>query len=190
MQADRCVCAALCAPGSVEAEVGRLQARIFEQYGLASAQALPPLVPLGFIEDELAPNPGRRGGARALLDGVQRSVRAPWQMSGGSLEWHEGYLFLTLDTGQAWTQARESLRALAHMAEPGFFPAAEGFFLGCGDAPVEQRSSMRLETPRISTSSATITLLRLSAPSGAAEFWREVYWEILEERPLRGRRET
>jgi hypothetical protein len=169
-----------------------MQARLFAEYGLASGQALPPVVPIGFVEDDFFSDTTGRGEskARALLERVEKSVRAPWRARAGALIWREGFLFLGIDSGAAWTQAREALRGAAPLAEPGLFPAAEGFFLGCGEANDVQRASIRLEVPRLSFSSATITLLRIASPAGAREFWREVYWESLGERPLRGRRGT
>jgi hypothetical protein len=169
-----------------------MQARVFREHGIASAHALPPFVPIGFIEDDFPPAPSGRGGpkAQALLAAIEKSVTAPWRVSVGSLQWIDGFLFLTLDSGGLWTQAREALLGAAALAEPGFFPAAEGFFFGCGDATESQRKSIRLEVLPLSFTSAAIVLVRLSSPAGVREFWREAYWESHAERPLRGRRKT
>jgi hypothetical protein len=185
MAADGCVCIALVAPGSVEAEVGRLQARIAAGQGPVSVQALPPLVPIGFLPE--AAVEGGAPAARAFLSSVERSVRAPWRVQVGSLFWQEGYLFLGIDSGGLWEQA---CAAAGTRAVTGFFPCAEGFFLGCGDATKAQREAIGTASLPLSFSSATIALVRLSSPHGAAAYWREVYWETIEERPLRGRRET
>jgi len=188
MPPDSCLCLALFAPGSVDAEVGRLQATIFREQGLASAHAVPPLVPIGFVRDGDAAEGLPAGEARTLLAGVEGAVTAPWRAGTAGLRWHEGFLFLGMESGTLWAQAREALRARGAFAEPGFFPCAEGFLLGCGDATDAQRASIRLEPPRLAFSSATIALVRLSSPFGSGGYWREVYWETLEERPLRGRR--
>ena len=41
---------ALIPPGSVEAHVGRVQQTLFSEHGLASAQAVAPLVPIAFLD--------------------------------------------------------------------------------------------------------------------------------------------
>jgi len=191
MPSTDCLCVALFAPGSVDAEVGRLQASIFAEHGIASAHAVPPLVPIGFVRDLAAAREGPLSEpreARTFLAAVERSVGAPWRAVVASQRWHEGFLFLSVESGALWAQAREALRA--RIAEPGFFPAVEGFFLGCGDATDAQRASIRCELPRLSFSSATIALVRFSSPFDAAGYWREVRWETLAEQPLRGRRAT
>ena len=74
-------------------------------------------------------------------------------------------------------------------AEKGcLFPVAEGFYLGCGDASPEVRSRISPEVPEASFSSGTIALLNIRATFEETEWWRELSWEVMEERTLRGRK--
>jgi len=173
---------ALAAPGSVEAALGKLQAEIFSLYGLASAQAMPALIPVAFLPLE-APT-------RRLLGSLNDCVRAPWSMRTTGCQWREEYLYVGIESGGAWSLLRE--RALQTCgAEPGeLFPIREGFFMGCGDATPAQRDAIRPEAPPVSFSSADIVLLSIEKPPGQGAWWRELYWEIIEQRPLRGRREA
>jgi hypothetical protein len=41
----------LFAPGSVEAEISKTQNALFDAHGLASAVALPPMIPVGFVRE-------------------------------------------------------------------------------------------------------------------------------------------
>ncbi len=168
---------ALVPPGSVEAEMGKVQAAIFAETGLASAIALPPLMPVAFASAA----PGRD-----FLDDLDRSVRAGWSARTAGIVWVGAWLFLAVDTGGLWNGLRERARAGAG-AEPSCpFPAAEGFCLGCVDAAPDQRSRIAPAIPQLSFSSCSLAVMRLESPR--EEWWRELYWEILEEKPLRGRR--
>ena len=170
---------ALIPPGSVEAELGKVQAAIFSELGLASALALPPLIPVAFIS---APP------ARGFLDDLDRSVLAGWRARAAGIAWVEEWLFLAVDTGGLWDGLRARALALAGAAPLCLFPASEGFCLGCVDADPDQRSHIAPMTPELSFSSCSLAVMRLESPR--EEWWREVYWETLEEKPLRGRRKS
>src|SRR5690349_9304533 len=60
---------AIIAPGSVEADIGRVQEAILEVHGFLSAAALPPMVPVAFLDRFPAP--------RGFLRDLERSARAP-----------------------------------------------------------------------------------------------------------------
>ncbi len=166
---------AILAPGSVEAEVGRVQQRIFAEHGLVSSIALPPLLPVAFLADT-APRPG--------LSGLNASVAAPYRIASAGLCWHgERWLYLALDSGGLW----KSLRAAAPPEVPGLFPAFEGFFLGGAEATRAQRSQLSLPLPDLRFTSSSLALLRVEAADTEA-WWREVSTEIIEEIPLRGKR--
>ena len=77
---------ALIAPGSIESEVGGAQANLFSEHGLASALALPPLIPIAFLDAARV--------ERSLLREMDRSVARGWRMRlvgagwiGGSVLW-------------------------------------------------------------------------------------------------------
>jgi len=176
MEGCRALLLAILAPGSVEAEVGRLQGRIFSECGFASAAALRPLIPVAFLPREEA--------ARELLDSLHGSARAPYRIGTRQLAWAGGYLFLAVDTGGLW----QALRAGAPGCGSALFPAFEGFFLGCGEAAPGQRQTVPAAPPALSFSSSMLALLRIESPVGPGAWWREVYCETLHERPLRGRR--
>jgi hypothetical protein len=181
MMPEEHLLAVLLAPGSVEAEIGGVQAGIFREHGLLSAQALPPLIPVVFLTD---PPP------RGLLSALNGAVRAGWRMSVTGLRWAEGCLYAGIGSGGVWDGLRE--KALSHRgsAPRSLFPAAEGFFLGCGEATEEQRRLIRPVLPVLSFTSCQVALMRVSSPRMDGEWWRELHWEIVEERPLRGRRGT
>ena len=179
MQPGKAYLAALIPPGSVEAEIGKVQAGIFAEHGLASAQALPPLIPVAFL---------RNAPVRGFLADLERSVRAGWNARAAGPAWIEGYLFVTVQTGGLWAGLRA--RALAETGGDlrGPFPAAEGFCMGCADAEPGLRARIMPAAPGLSFSSCTLSIMRFESPR--EEWWRELYWETLDERPLRGRRGT
>ena len=177
MQPEGSFLVALIPPGSVEAEIGKVQAGIFAEHGIASAQCLPPLVPVAFVPP---PPPG------GLLARLEKSVAAGWVARVTGVSWVEGSLFAIVETGGHWQTLHDSARHLAAEPQDRPFPEAEGFFLGCMNASPELRPRIAPSVPLLSFSSCTIALLRLESPRD--EWWRELYWTILEERPLRGRR--
>jgi hypothetical protein len=173
---------ALAAPGSVEAALGRLQAEIFSRYGLASAQAVPPLIPVAFLSPE-APT-------RGLLGSLNESVRAPWSIRTAGCEWAEEYLYVGIESGGAWAVLRTRALERCGVEPSGLFPIREGFFMGCGDATPDQRENIRPIIAPVAFSSSDLVLVGFESPLGRGAWWRELYWEIVEQRPLRGRRET
>ncbi|HEY9594725.1 MAG TPA: hypothetical protein VHE79_09625 [Spirochaetia bacterium] len=169
---------ALIVPGSVEAEIAAVQARIFREHGLTSAVAVPPLVPVAFVGET----------PRGLLGDLDAAVSAPWSMRTAVAAWIGGALYARLDTEGAWEAVRAGALERCGHETAALFPVGEGFFLGCGDAPQEERAAIRPSIPALSFSSCSVAVVQLEAPDPAA-WWRELYWEVLEERPLRGRRQ-
>ena len=172
---------ALLAPGSVEAEVGRLQGRLFAAHGLVSAQAMPPLIPVSFVMA------GEH--TRGLLAELDRSIPAPWRIRVTGTQWVEGSLYLGIDSAGAWAALRTRARDLCGAEPPFLFPTAEGFFLGCGEAALEERDRIRPAAPAATFTSCNVALVRIETAQTGEGWWREVYWEIAEQKPLRGRRE-
>jgi hypothetical protein len=167
---------AMLAPGSVEAEVGRVQKSIFADHGLVSSIALPPLVPVAFLAE-----PALHGG---MLSSLNASVAAPYRIVFAGARWHEDWLYLALETGGVWG----CLRAAAPPESTGLFPAFEGFFLGCAEAKPAQRELVRPSLPAVGFTSSSLVIARIEASGQDGAWWREVSTEVLEEIPLRGRR--
>jgi hypothetical protein len=172
---------ALAAPGSVEAALGKLQAELFSRYGLASAQAMPPLIPVAFLPLE-APT-------RGLLGSLNDSVRAPWSIRTTGCEWAGEYLYVDVESGGAWAALRARTLERCGAEPDGLFPVREGFFMGCGDAAPAQRDTIRPAIAPAAFSSSDLVLVSIERLLGQVAWWRELYWEIVEQRPLRGRRE-
>jgi hypothetical protein len=171
---------ALLAPGSVEAAAGAIQETIFREHGLVSAIALPPIVPVAFLD---------AGPTRGFLDSLDRAVHAPYRFRTTSVLRSEGALFLGLDTGGVWAALRSACAALVGVPEGRrLFPTAEGFFLGCLEAGEAKRQGVLPEPAAMSFSSSTLAVMRITTPARGYRWWRDVSCEIEEERPLRGKR--
>lgn len=171
---------ALLPPGSVEAEVGKVQAELFSEHGLASAQAVPPLVPISFLD------PARL--KAGFLPRLNAAVPSGWRARLEDSRWVEGHLFARIDSAGAWSALRSCALDQCGIRTGGLLPVAEGFYLGCADAPPEARPGIK---PRISPrgfSSATLVLMVLQTGGQGVPWWSELHWEITEERPLRGRK--
>jgi hypothetical protein len=172
---------ALIPPGSVEAHVGRVQETLFSEHGLASAQAVPPLVPIAFLDPQRRPD--------EFLKQMGSSAPPGWRVRLQGAEWVEGHLYARIDSAGAWSALRQAALAQCGTVTPGLFPVAEGFYLGCGDAPEEVRLQIKPSIPAASFSSAAVSLIVLHPASGSPAWWSELHWEITEERPLRGRKQ-
>jgi len=181
MQAAEHLLVAVIAPGSIEAMVSRLQAGIFSEHGLASAQALPPLVPVAFL------SPGAR--TRGLLEKLERGASAPWRMRMNGLHWAGGVLYLGIESGGLWSMLRARALDLSGAEPAGLFAVSEGFCLGCAEATDAHRARICPKPPEAAFTSADIALLLITAHGGPGAWWRSVSWEATEQRPLRGRRE-
>jgi hypothetical protein len=174
------VLAALFAPGSIESEVGKAQSVLFAEHGCASAQALPPLVPIAFLDAACAEG--------SLLREMNRAIAPGWRMRLVGAGWAGGHLFGHVDSSGAWSTLRGCVLARCGAETEGPFPAAEGFYLGCSELPDAVRTSMVPALPALSFGSGTITLMRFLFSEGP-DWWRALSWETIEERPLRGRKQ-
>ena len=168
---------ALVPPGSVEAEMSRLQEALFSEHGLVSAPAVPPLVPIAFVAWTESP--------AGLLQELNRSISSGWRIHLRGPAWIDRHLFARVQSDGAW----ETLHARAVERGgigPGLFPVAEGFYLGCPEAADDLRPRIRPVIPVGSFSSALLAAIRFD-PAGSSPWWRELHWEIIDQRPLRGR---
>ena len=149
---------AIAPPGSVEADIGRLQQEVFRRTGCASAVALPPLIPVAFVADETV-DVGRL--ARLCPRGAFFRT--------GALVWQCG-LYLTVDTGGVWEAIRGGFAAAS-----GPFDVMSGFSLGCWEDKGAQ--SPKLDAPALKFSSCSVTLMTLTV-AGDEPWWREVLTEV------------
>ena len=174
------VLAALFAPGSIESEVGKAQTAVFSEHGCASTQALPPLVPIAFLDTTRVD--------RLLLREMNGAIAPGWRMRLVGAGWIGGHLFARIDSAGTWSALRECALARCGPEEESLFPAAEGFYLGCSETPQELRALISPTLPDFSFGSGTLSLMRISASEGPA-WWRALSWETFDERPFRGRKQ-
>jgi hypothetical protein len=169
---------ALLAPGSVEAEVARLQNSIFSDYGFASAVAISPIIPIAFLPQPIG---------QAQIRPLAGRAPSPFAMTARGLRWEGGALFLSLETGGLWESLRGAARDAGYMMEQGgpLFPVGEGFFLGCVEASPKEREVIRPAAPRLRFSSCSLALVSLAVPRTGDGWWREVHTEVLVKKVLR-----
>jgi hypothetical protein len=172
--------AALFAPGSMESELCGAQAALFDEHGLASAQALPPLVPIAILDPERIP--------RGVLKELNGSVSQGWRIRLTGALWVEGHLYAGIDSQGLWETLRTRAGEWSLSGQGSLFPVAEGFYLGCGEASPELRSQVLPAVPGLSFGSCTIAIVRVRTSFPGPGWWRDVSWEVAEERPLRGRK--
>lgn len=169
-------------PGSVEAEVGKVQQGILAEHGLVSAAALPPLIPVASLP------PGEQPGD--LLRSLNASVSAPWRIRlRGGTAWHGGFLFLAVDSGGLWQALRDGSPSGSAETDV-LLPAFEGFFLGCGEADSRLRALIHPTVPETGFTSSRLARMIIETSGPRNAWWREVSWEIVDEIPLRGRRRS
>jgi hypothetical protein len=177
-------------PGSIEREVSALQNALFSARGCLSAAALPPLVPVAFLKDGASLRLADFSGAAA--DGGMRHG-LPLRTTGWARK--DGWLFLSLEPNGAWEARVRAIEealapAILHDAPAGEqaagpFPLHQGFFMGCSPAEGGGGAESVLQAPLLSFSSCSLALIRLRVSAGEGGWWREVYTEIVEKKPLR-----
>lgn len=172
--------AALTPPGSIGAEVSLIQDRLFADFGCVSPLALPPIVPLGFLEDV----PSGR-----VWDGAGRGLAGRLRIRPMQAAWSGGHLWIALDTGGIWSALQSGLAAAGPAPDGPDLPAFEGFWLGCreiaGDPDAAGRA-LRAAVPGPAFTSCSLAVLSMECASGG-NWWREVHWEVVREKPLRGK---
>jgi hypothetical protein len=102
--------------------------------------------------------------------------------------WIGGHLYAGIESQGLWEALRSRAGEWSLTGPDSLFPAAEGFYLGCGDASPELRSRIMPAVPGLSFGSCTIATVKVRTALPGPEWWREVSWEVVEERPLRGRK--
>jgi hypothetical protein len=203
---------ALSGPSNIEKKVRELQSSLYRQGGLASALALPAIIPLCFVEPRNLP--AKRG---ELRDRLRRGVgkEAPY-LSTGSIAEHDGFLFwdlaprrelrrLARSCEEAFASADEQNAGRQEARPPDPLPVARGFFL----CFLQGRSQDSIPSPALAGPlrfpawrAFLLQIHPLDLKPGRSQpgrgdrasagrmWWSSLYWEKLEEIPLRKSRAT
>jgi hypothetical protein len=127
---------ALGAPSNIEKKVRDLQTRLYRQGGLASARALPVIIPLCFLDPRLIPSKPEE--LRKRLHGAL-GKEAPY-LSSGTVAECDGFLYWDLSPRRELQRLRRNCETVFTDSEagqidrqparqPDLFPIARGFFL-------------------------------------------------------------
>lgn len=189
-------------PGNAERMLGGIREELFRRHALASALALPALLPLGFLA---RPEPGFPA-ALERATAAARRLGLPLEVGGYREE--AGALFLQARTQGLWGALREAAGRLQPLV-PGFLPAYEGFFLAQREhLSNPARALADLPAPCIRRFfPSALCLLEIDsaepegaeaagaagdgaapgglAPGGGRPWWRRVSWEERLRLPLR-----
>jgi hypothetical protein len=179
-------------PTNIEKKVRELQSSLYRQGGLISARALPVLIPLCFVRPDAIP-----AEQAALRDILRRAVGrdAPYLNTGPVAE-SDGFLFWELSPRSELQRLRSSCEEVfapaAHQPpteQPDLFPVARGFFLCALEGqPPDRRPPLPVpESQRFPAKAAFLLLVRpLEVDVGERlQWWKSLYWEKLDEIPLR-----
>jgi len=200
---------ALKGPSNIEKKVRELQSSLYRQGGLVSALALPVMIPLCFVE------PGALPAKRSELRGSLRRAagkEAPY-LNSGSVADSGGFLFWDLAPRRELQRLRRSCEKVfapedgrqadqQGPRQPDLFPVARGFFLCSLQGRSRERiPSFTLSEPLRFPAKAAFLLrfhsleVEPGTESPAAElgpsptpgrlWWKSLFWEKLEEIPLR-----
>lgn len=191
--------AAILPPSNISRQIDLIRERLFSDYCLASAAALPPIIPLLFLP------PGRY-----TLHGVQlkEKIGKAFPITAGHYREYQGNLFLAVDsnggydllihelknyllagvagkaaTGEmAGAVERAATREMAKAQEVPF-PCSEGFFLAAPErfadfGKVIKEVIKKLGTPDpLHFSSYSLVLLKLESYSNPGKWWQNSRWE-------------
>ena len=200
---------ALRAPSNIEKKVRDLQTSLYRLRGLASGRALPVIIPLCFLDPRSIPSKPEE--LRKSLRGALGKT-APFLTSGSVAEC-DGFLYWDLSPRRELERLRRSCDAMFTHAEteqggrqstrkPDLFPVARGFFL-CSlqgrrkNTLPSTLSSVEVPEPlRFPAKGGFLLRLRslgtepgaTTTPSSTGKArspWTALFWEKLEEIPLR-----
>jgi hypothetical protein len=196
---------ALKGPSNIEKEVRELQRSLYRQGGLVSALALPVMIPLCFIAPRVVP--AKRS---ELRDSLRRAVgkEAPY-LNSRSIADSDGFLFWDLAPRRELQRLKRSCEKVfaptiaqqgdrQEAQQPNLFPVAQGFFL-CSLQGRSRATIPSLEVPApLLFPAKTAILLHVhplvvepgTTEQGASStdsrpWWKSLFWEKLEEIPLR-----
>jgi hypothetical protein len=195
---------ALAAPSNIEKKVRELQSSLYHQSSLASALSLPVMIPLCFVAPAVVPAKRDK-----LRDGLRRAIgkEAPY-LSSKSIAETSGFLFWELAPRPELQRRQRSCERVfgpenAQQAEqqeaerPDLFPLSRGFFLcSLQGRPLAALPSLTVPESFIFPAKAAFLLHihTLAVETGSAKdtsctenrpWWGSLFWEKLEEIPLR-----
>ncbi|MBA7534211.1 hypothetical protein ES705_26457 [subsurface metagenome] len=175
--------AAIIPPSNISRQIDLIRERLFSDYCLVSAAALPPFIPLLFLP------PGRYN-----LQGVQlkKKIGKAFSITAGHYRECQGNLFLAVDSNGRYDCLKQELKnhlladavemagamekAGAHEAP---FPCTEGFFLAAPEGLADFSKVIKnLRTPGpLHFSSYSLAVLKLESFSHPGEWWQNSRWE-------------
>jgi hypothetical protein len=183
------------APTNIEKKVTELQTSLYRNWELASAVALPVMIPISF----LPPQPDSEDPAtlrRTLRQVVGK--QAPSFRTASIIE-IEDFLFWQLEP-------REQLQRLAASCSEGLargdarqespFPVGQGFYLGALEGQSEPRVDSIAAPEPLSFPARAVVLIRVHLLAGdvpttdqgcaaTQKWWQSLFWEELARLPLR-----
>lgn len=158
-------------PANVERLVGDIREELFRRHGLASALALPALLPLGFLPAGPLP-------AGVQMRQIRSAFPAAFPMEAGGLRVERDLLVLEVKTGGRLGRLREALQRLLPLTD-GFLPPLEGFFLAAREHLADPGAALAglppPAIPRFSVFDLAFLEIRIGEPGPA--WWRQLYWE-------------
>ncbi len=199
--------AAIIPPSNISRQIDLIRERLFSDYCLVSAAALPPLIPLLFLP------PGRY-----TLQGVQlkEKIGKAFPITAGLYREYQGNLFLAVDSDGGYDSLKMELKTYllagaqertgtgervgaqeradaVEKATTGEkagtrqstgteevpFPCTEGFFLAAPERLADFSKVIKnLRTPGpLNFSSYSLALLKLESYSNPGEWWQNSRWE-------------
>jgi hypothetical protein len=195
---------ALKGPSNIEKNVRELQSTLYRHAGLTSSLALPVMIPLCFVAPNLIPTKRAE-----LRDRLRRAVgKVAPNLRSRTVSESDGFLFWDLsprrELQRLWSSCQEVFApAFDDQADqqefrhPDLFPVARGFFLcSLEGQPLDRAFSLPVPESLLFPAKATM-LLRfhpLDSDSGTTQaaddpedrpWWKSLFWEKLEEIPLR-----
>jgi len=183
------------APTNIEKRVTELQTSLYRDWELASALALPVMIPISFLPPQPASQDS--GGLRSALRRVV-GKQAPYLRT-ASISEIEGFLFWQLEP-------RDELQRLAASCSKDFargdseqeplFPVGFGFYLGSVEGQSGSRITSIPAPEPLSFPARAAVLIRVHSLGGEAQgaeqgctatqtWWHSLFWEELARLPLR-----
>jgi len=173
--------AAIIPPSNISRQIDLIRERLFSDYSLVSAAALPPLIPLLFLP------PGRYNLQEVQL---KEKIGKAFPITTGHYREYQGNLFLTVHSNGGYDSLKRELKnyLLAGAAESAGaeempFPCTEGFFLTAperladfGKVIKKVIKNLRIPEP-VHFSSYSLAILKLESFSHPGEWWQNSRWE-------------
>lgn len=168
---------AIIPPSNISRQIDLIRERLFSDYCLVSAAALPPFIPLLFLPS------GRYTLQEAQL---KEKISKAFSITTGHYRECQGNLFLAVDSNGGYDCLKQELKnyLLAGTVEKAGspkvpFPCFEGFFLAAPEGLSHfSRVIEELGTPdTLHFSSFSLVLLKIESYSEPDEWWQNIRWE-------------